>query len=192
MKSKNSFNDFVKPVLVLVIICFVVTFALAAAYGITKPIIDENNLKASNEAKAELLPEANGEFENFDGDLLVLEENKIYVTEASKATNGSGAVVTVASNSYGGILTAMVGIDADGAVTNVQIMSAADTPGVGTKAQDASFLDQYKGLSDLGNENIKDASSAVDYITGASISSQAVHEAVYCALEQFKEMGGAN
>ena len=191
MKNNSTFENFIKPVLVLVIICFVVTFALAMTYGVTKPIIDKNNLKASNEAKAELLPDAKGEFENYDGKLTVVEPNKIYVTEASKAKNGAGAVVTVDSNSYGGILTAMVGIDKDGAVTNVKIMSAADTPGVGTKAQDPNHLKQYNGLTKLGNENVK-ADSSVKYVTGASISSQAIHEAVWCALQQYNDMGGAN
>lgn len=192
MKKNNSaFSNFVSPILVLVLICFVVTFALAMAYGVTKPIIDKNNLKESNKAKSELIPEAHGEFENYDGKLVVVQKNKIYATEASKAVNGSGVVVTVSSNSYGGALTAMVGIDNKGKITKVLVMSAQDTPGIGTKAQDPKHLEQYKGLNDLGSETIKDAKSKVTHITGASISSQAIHEAVFCGLKQYKAMGGA-
>lgn len=192
MKKNNSaFSNFVSPILVLVLICFVVTFALAMAYGVTKPIIDKNNLKESNKAKSELIPEAHGEFENYDGKLVVVQKNKIYATEASKAVNGSGVVVTVSSNSYGGALTAMVGIDNKGRITKVLVMSAQDTPGIGTKAQDPKHLEQYKGLNDLGSETIKDAKSKVKHITGASISSQAIHEAVFCGLKQYKAMGGA-
>ena len=161
------------------------------AYGVTKPIIDKNNLKESNKAKSELIPEAKGEFKNYDGKLVVVQKNKIYVTEASKAVNGSGVVVTVNSNSYGGTLTAMIGIDNKGKITNVKIMSAQDTPGIGTKAQDPKHLGQYKGLSDLGSETIKDSKSKVKYITGASISSQAIHESVFAGLKQYKAMGGA-
>ena len=191
MKKNNSaFSNFVSPILVLVLICFVVTFALAMAYGVTKPIIDKNNLKESNKAKSELIPEAHGEFENYDGKLVVVQKNKIYATEASKAVNGSGVVVTVSSNSYGGALTAMVGIDNKGKITKVLVMSAQDTPGIGTKAQDPKHLEQYKGLNDLGSETIKDAKSKVKHITGASISSQAIHEAVFCGLKQYKAMGG--
>lgn len=192
MKKNNSaFSNFVSPILVLVLICFVVTFALAMAYGVTKPIIDKNNLKESNKAKSELIPEAHGKFENYDGKLVVVQKNKIYATEASKAVNGSGVVVTVSSNSYGGALTAMVGIDNKGKITKVLVMSAQDTPGIGTKAQDPKHLEQYKGLNDLGSETIKDAKSKVKHITGASISSQAIHEAVFCGLKQYKAMGGA-
>ena len=185
-KKESAFSSFISPILVLVVVCFVVTFALAMAYGVTKPIIDKNNLKESNKAKSELIPEAKGEFKNYDGKLVVVQKNKIYVTEASKAVNGSGVVVTVNSNSYGGTLTAMIG-----KITNVKIMSAQDTPGIGTKAQDPKHLGQYKGLSDLGSETIKDSKSKVKYITGASISSQAIHEAVFAGLKQYKAMGGA-
>ena len=190
-KKESAFSSFISPILVLVVVCFVVTFALAMAYGVTKPIIDKNNLKESNKAKSELIPEAHGEFENYDGKLVVVQKNKIYATEASKAVNGSGVVVTVSSNSYGGALTAMVGIGNKGKITKVLVMSAQDTPGIGTKAQDPKHLEQYKGLNDLGSETIKDAKSKVKHITGASISSQAIHEAVFCGLKQYKAMGGA-
>ena len=59
MENKNStFKEFISPILVLVLICFVVTFALAFTYGVTKPIIDENAAKAASEARMELLPDA--------------------------------------------------------------------------------------------------------------------------------------
>ena len=99
-------------------------------------------------------------------------------------------VVTVKSNSYGGLLTAMVGIDKDGAITGVKVTEHADTPGVGTKAQDPGHLSQYVGLDQLSSEVIKDHVDNVVEVTGASVSSGAVHKAVYCALEQYRAMGG--
>ena len=184
MENKtNTFQEFVKPILVLVCICFVVTLALAFTYGVTKPVIDENTLKAANEARNELLPAAKGEFKQYNGDMYVLEAKKVYVTEVFDATNGSGMVVTAMSNSYGGMLTAMIGIDKDGAITNVKVTNHADTAGVGTKAQTPEHLGQYKSLKALGSENIK-SDNTVKYVTGASVSSGAIHKAVYAALEQ--------
>ena len=59
MENKtNTFQEFVKPILVLVCICFVVTLALAFTYGVTKPVIDENTLKAANEARNEQIGRA--------------------------------------------------------------------------------------------------------------------------------------
>jgi electron transport complex protein RnfG len=191
MDNKNSaFNDFLKPIIVLVLICFVVTGALAAIYGVTNPIIQDNATKEANEARNILLPAAESGFEEYTGELFVLEENKVYVSDCYTATNGAGSVITVKTNSYGGILTAMIGIDSDGAVTSVLVTDAADTPGVGTKAQAESHLAQYTGKTELGNENVK-KDNVIDHVTGASVSSTAIHKAVWCALEQNKMMGGA-
>ena len=192
MENKNStFKEFISPILVLVIICFVVTFLLAFTYGITKPIIDANTAKAASEARMELLPDADN-FTDSGADLFTLEEGKVYAVDAYTADNGAGMVVTVKSNSYGGLLTAMVGIDKDGAVTGVKVTEHADTPGVGTKAQAADHLAQYIGHTELGSDVIKAHADDIVEVTGASVSSGAIHKAVYCALEQFKAMGGVN
>lgn len=189
MENKNSaFKEFISPILVLVVICFVTTFLLAFTYGVTAPIIAENTAKAASEARLELLPDADN-FSPSDAQVFTLEEGKVYVEDVYTADNGAGMVVTVKTNSYGGMLTAMVGIDKDGAVTGVKVTEHADTPGVGTKAQDAGHLSQYVGLTELGSDQVK-SDSSVNHVTGASVSSGAIHKAVYCALEQFKAMGG--
>ena len=189
MESKNSaFKEYISPVLVLVLICFVVTFALAFTYGITAPIIAENTARAASEARMELLPDADS-FSEADAEPKVLEPGKVFVVDTYTADNGAGMVVTVKTNSYGGLLTAMVGIDKDGAVTGVKVTDHADTPGVGTKAQDPAHLEQYRGPTELLSDQIK-MDASVNEVTGASVSSGAIHKAVYCALEQYKAMGG--
>ena len=166
------------------------TFLLAFTYGVTAPIIAENTAKAASEARMELLPEGDS-FSDAGADLYVLEEGKVYATEVYTADNGAGMVVTVKTNSYGGMLTAMVGINSNGEITGVKVTDHADTPGVGTKAHAAEHLSQYEGLTELGSDVIK-SDPSVQHVTGASVSSGAVHKAVYCALEQYKAMGGVN
>ena len=192
MENKNSaFKEFISPILVLVVICFVTTFLLAFTYGITAPIIAENTAKAASEARMELLP-AGDSFSPSDADLYILEDGKVYAEDCYVADNGEGMVVTVKTNSYGGMLTAMVGIDKDGAVTGVKVTEHSDTPGVGTKAQAEGHLSQYVGLTELGSDVIKAHADSVVEVTGASVSSGAIHKAVYCALAQFDAMGGVN
>ena len=191
MENKTSaFKEYISPILVLVIICFVTTFLLAFTYGVTAPIIAENTAKAASEARMELLPEGDS-FSDAGADLYVLEEGKVYATEVYTADNGAGMVVTVKTNSYGGMLTAMVGINSNGEITGVKVTDHADTPGVGTKAHAAEHLSQYEGLTELGSDVVK-SDPSVQHVTGASVSSGAVHKAVYCALEQYKAMGGVN
>ena len=189
-KKNNTFAEFISPILVLVAICFVTTFLLAFIYGITDPIIKENNAKAAAETRAVLLEASKGEFNDPETDLFVDEANKVEVTECYVASNGSGMVVTAkVPNSYGGALTAMIGIDKEGAITAVQVTEASDTPGVGSKAQLPNHLDQYKGLTEITDVQVKKDAN-VHAVTGASVSSGAVHRTVYAAMEQYKMMGG--
>ena len=188
-KNNKTFAEFISPILVLVVICFVTTFALAFIYGITDPIIKENNAKAAAETRAYLLEASEGQFDVYDGDLYVDAANKITVTECYVAQNKSGMVVTAKSNSYGGDLIAMIGIDEQGAITAVQVTEASDTPGVGSKAQLPDHLNQYVNLTELSNVAVKKDAN-VNAVTGASVSSGAVHRCIYGALEQYKQMGG--
>ncbi len=188
--NNNAFKEYIAPTVVLVAICLVVTFALAGINSITAPIIEENSIKTANEARAELLPAAEG-FTAFDGDLAVIEDGKIFVTECYIADNGAGMVVTAKSKSFGGLLTEMIGMDADGVITGVKVTAHGDTPGLGTKAHDPGYLAQYVGLAEATDITAK-ADANVTHVSGATISSNAVHAGVYAALEQQKIVGGAN
>ncbi len=188
-KNNKTFAEFISPILVLVAICFVTTFLLAFIYGITDPIIKENNAKAAAETRAYLLDASEGKFDVYDGELFADAANKITVTECYVAQNKSGMVVTAKSNSYGGDLIAMIGIDEQGAITAVQVTEASDTPGVGSKAQLPDHLNQYVNLTELTDVQVKKDAN-VNAVTGASVSSGAVHRCVYGALEQYKQMGG--
>ena len=185
--KNNTFKQYIAPIVVLVGICLVVTAALAFTYGIADPIIKTNEKKAADEARQELLAEADA-FKAYDGELYKSEDGKVEVTEYFIAENGAGAVVTVSTKSFGGALIEMIGIDKDGKITGVKVNKHADTPGLGTKAQAPEHLGQYKGLDKLDSTNAKD-DTAINHVTGATVSSNAIHYGVYGALEQFK-MGG--
>ena len=189
-KNVNTFKEYIQPTLVLVLICLVITFALAYVNSITAPIIEQNTINNANATRAELLPAAST-FEEYNGDLVVLSPDKVYVTDCYIA-KGTGMVVTVATSSFGGILTEMIGIDADGAITGVKVTAHGDTKGLGTKAHDSGYLSQYIGINALGNAaNIK-GDSAVTHVTGATISSNGVYQGVCAALAQFEAVGGVN
>lgn len=189
MKS-NTYKEYIAPVVVLVAICLVVTFALAFVNSITAPIIEENAIATANAARAELLPAADT-FTAYEEEMVEMDPGKVFVEEVYTADNGSGVVVTVKTKSFGGLLTEMVGIDANGAVTGVKVTAHGDTPGLGTKAHDPAYLEQYKGMTEYADTTAK-GDPNVTHVSGATISSNAVHYGVCAALEQFKAMGGAN
>ena len=191
MKS-NTFKEYIQPSVVLVAICLVITFALAYVNSITSPIIAENTQRAAEETRKVLLPAAES-FTPYDGELVEVEKDKIFVEDCYIANDG-GMVVTVKSASFGGLLTEMVGIDANGAITGVKVTAHADTKGLGTKAHESSYLDpNYNGKTELAYaDNIK-GDTSVTFISGATISSNGVYQGVCAALKQFNAVvGGAN
>ncbi len=187
MGNKQNFNEYIKPALVLVCICLVVSFALSRTYAITLPIIEENERKAADAARALVLPDGDG-FTKYEGKLVD------GVDDYFVANNKCGVTVTARGKSFGGDLTTMVGIDADGKITGVTVTKHADTPGLGTKAMTVEYLSQYAGKTAdqiLATENIKKNADMI-FITGATISSNGVYYSVQAAMKQFKEAGGVN
>ena len=196
--KNNTFKEWVAPILVLVCICLVITGALAYTNSITKPIIEENEKNTADATRAELLPEGQG-FTQYDGELLEkTSDGKVTVQDVYTADNGAGMVITVVTKSFGGNMTQMIGIDKDGKVTGVRITKHSDTAGLGDKAHNVNHTQDYTGVSELNSVTAKDETEELGasndgawYITGATISSNAVHYGVKQALEQFKAIGGA-
>ena len=200
-KENKAKNKFAAPVIVLSSICLVVSLALAFTYKIANPIIIENQNAVAVAARKEVLPDA----DDFTQDETVTAETgaksadgKASVQEVFAANNGTGYVMTVNTTSFGGELTMMVGLDAEGAVTGVKVTVHADTPGVGTKNMEPSYLSQYSGISELTSaSDVKKESAELAsggsfaFISGASVTGQAIHSGVDAALSQYAAMGGA-
>ena len=74
----------------------------------------------------------------------------------------------------------MVGVSREGELLDIGITSHTETPGVGSRVREASFTDQFKGLS--AKKEIK-----VDGISGATYSSKGVMAAVEQAVGYVNE-----
>lgn len=189
--DKNTFKEYIKPSLVLLIICLVSSFALSQTYTITKPTIEKNAKIAADKARKEVMAKADA-FKQVDGKL------DPAVLDYSIANNKVGAAITSSAKSYGGTIKVMVGVGADGKITGVKVTAHADTPGLGTKAMTPEYLAQYKGKTAkevvpdkgaIGEDSIK-KNSNLDAISGATVSSNGVYHSVQKALAQFEENGG--
>lgn len=194
-KSKESFAA---PVVVLSAICLVVSLALALTYKVANPIIIRNNEAVAVAARQQILPAADAFTMVEDIEPASSTDGKAAVKEVYAADNGTGYVMTVETTSFGGALTMMVGVDENGALTGVKVTEHADTPGVGTKNMDNAYLGQYNGLTALTSpDNIKKETADLAsggtfaFISGASVSGQAIHSGVEAALSQYAAMGGA-
>lgn len=182
MKTSER-RELIAPTLVLLLICLVITAALAGTYQVTKPIIDEINFRNANLARGEVLPDGEGAFTQLETEL------SPGIIEVYEADNKSGYVFTTQDKGFGGKMTVMVGVSNEGAITGVKVTGHSETPGLGTKAMTKEYLAQYLGQVAVTRSNESDKTQ-IDAVTGATVSSNAIFRAVEASLAQFEMMGG--
>jgi RnfABCDGE-type electron transport complex G subunit len=111
-----------------------------------------------------------------------------YEGKAGGETVGYVAQVTV--KGYGGPIELMVGMDLNGVLTGVSVGGAqfSETPGLGAKAQESAFTDQFAGLK----TPVGEGTNTIDAISGATITTGAVVSGVNQCAEFMKTLPGVN
>jgi Na+-translocating ferredoxin:NAD+ oxidoreductase subunit G len=104
------------------------------------------------------------------------EEGDIYIIYGGDTVQGYA--FTASGSGYGGEISMLVGLDTDYRIKDVAILSHSETPGLGGRITEQSFTGQFKGL-ETGDIALSKDGGRIDAITGATISSRAVTEAVY-------------
>ena len=98
------------------------------------------------------------------------------------------------ASGYGGKVKVMTGIDAEGAITGVVILSHDETPGLGANAEKPDFLNQFlQQAPEGGLEVIKyqtPGEGQIQAMTGATVTSTAVTNAVNQAIAQYNTVKG--
>ncbi|MCH5202764.1 MAG: FMN-binding protein [Oscillospiraceae bacterium] len=169
---KYAFRDIIKPVIVLVCICLVVTALLAYINQITSPIISEAEKKATQEAMSQVLTDADS-FEE-----VKIDDCPEMVSEAYRAANGTGYVFILITKGYGGDMKLICGIKSDGTIEQCKTLSHNETSGLGSKTAEDPYKSQYCGKNE-------DTLNQVNAITGATISSTAYKNAIEEAFEAY-------
>jgi len=184
-------KDFIKPTLSLLAISFIATFCLALVNFITKDTIFERINIDELEQRKQVISGANDfekieNWENNDSSKLVKE---IYIAY-DKNNKKIGYVFSATPKGYGGEIKVTVGVSNENKVLGVSIGENNETPGLGTKASEKSFLNQYLNNStDNPFEVVKRSPSndnEIQAISGATITSKAVTSAVSASLELSK------
>ena len=88
-----------------------------------------------------------------------------------------GQAQMVQAIGYGGTIDVLVGIDPDGKLRGIRIISQQETPGLGAKITEAAFLDKFIGVA-IDELNLSRDGGSIDAITGATISSRAIVDAL--------------
>ena len=184
-------KDMFKLGLNLLIISAVAALLLALTNSVTSSTIAQRNEQANAEAR-KLVLESAQDFEEVK-DAKTDNSKGVKVSEIYEAKDASGNTVgytlKVLPSGYGGTIELMVGIDsANGQVSGINVVSNSETAGLGAKATDPEFSDQYKGkpleeLSVLKNGTPGD--TEIKAISGATITSTAVTNGVDAAIEVY-------
>ncbi len=170
----------IKQFIVLPIICAVVATLLAVSNSFTAPIITERLEAEANAAAYTLIPTATS-FTTAEVPEEILSNYR--ASYIKKSDSGEGVVIELMSGGYGGDIQMLVALDTTGAVINLSVISHTETPSVGTRALTPEFLAQFGGKSgDLGG--------AITFVSGATVTSEAVTKGVQNAINLYTEVGG--
>lgn len=120
------------------------------------------------------------------------------VEKAAVAKDRSGALIgwvvqSYSEDSFGGDVVISTGFNSDGSIDKIEFLTLQDTPGLGMKAKDDAFKDQFSGkrAESLTVTTSGDASNAeIDAISGATVTSNAVTNAVNAALHYVHNFTG--
>lgn len=189
--NKARVKEILIPTLSLFIICLCVTALLAVTNHVTKDEIARQQELTAAQSRQTVCPDA-ADFEKIDC--------QISGVECYAALDSSGDIVgyaiSSASKGYGGDVKVMTGINAeDGTVIAINVYdNSGETPGLGVNTSGEKFTSQFSGLSSSEKVTVdKDAgknpdSIPVDSVTGATISSRAVTDAVNQAFAAYNEI----
>ena len=174
----------IRNTLILTIITVVAGLGLGLVYEVTKEPIARTEEQAKKEAWQTVFSDVSLEdFKAADktvSDLGI----KATVDEVCEAAD-EGYVVTVTDKEgYGGDIQITVGVTKDGTVSGVSILSISETAGLGMRATEAKFQEQYVGKNTDKFYVSKDGGEGepIDAISGATITSRAFTGAVNTAI----------
>lgn len=193
----------IKNAAILTVITLVAGCLLGFVYDITKEPIAAANEAKKNAAYQVVMADAT-EFEEIEFDaeeaaavVSSYEKCSIDVVAVAKANGEAvGYVITTTSGKgYGGDIQISVGIANDGTVTGMEILSIAETAGLGMNADKPEFKAQYadKAVDEFVVTKTGAADEdEIDAISGATITSNAVTNAVNSAVAYFNNVLGGS
>lgn len=182
MKKTSTVLYILRLTLTLLVITGTMAAALAGVNAVTAPRIAASAAEKTQQAVSAVLP-GGGSPVAFTDDTGTV--SQVYGSD-------TGYAVEVTPQGFGGAVTMMVGIDKEGKVLDIRIISHAETPGLGAvaagnNAAGQTFRAQFAGLSGIVAVD-KDGGEVIP-LTGATITSRAVCAGVNAALDCVANLG---
>ena len=177
---------------ILFSIVFIATLLLTVCNYFTVDKIAEIEAQTADDARMKVI--ANAVFKKInitELDKSVQEEinnnNFVSAHKAYVAGEFAGYCINVFEPGFGGNINMIVGVAPDMSFTGVEIISMSETPGLGAKAQDKPFIDQFAdnkiGMLEIAKNKKEVSENQINAISGATITSKAVVTGANNALE---------
>ena len=200
-------NKIIKDAMALTLITLVAGVALGAVHGITKDPIARQEALTKEAAYKEVFADAES-YETVEmtdelaGQLRSSLDSEGYkaqsIDEVVDAVDGSGnslgyVITVITSEGYGGDIKFSMGIQADGTMNGISILSISETAGLGMRANTDEFKSQFVGKNTDHIVYTKDGASAdneIDALSGATVTTKAMTNGVNAGLCAFRVMEG--
>lgn len=197
-KTKNSstkaaLNRGAMPVIVLIIACTICTVLLALINGVTAEARAQQRLLKITQNRQLLFPQGKDFSEE---DVTEIQSESGNLTALAKVTDSSGQelgyVAEANAAGYGGPVNVMVGIEETGKIVGVRILDNQETAGLGKKVENDAFRSQFNDLSATDRYTARNNPDykKIDAVSGATISSEAVAQAINTACEAWQTVTG--
>lgn len=202
-------NKIIKDALALTLITLVAGVALGGVYEITKDPIAKQEAQAKAEAYEQVFTDA-AAFEEVEMDDTLIQtirdqlDQEGYkaqsIEEVMRAEDQSGetlgyAFTVVTSEGYGGDIQFSMGVQNDGTLNGISILSIGETAGLGMNADTPAFKDQFVGKQVEKLQYTKNGATQddeINVISGATVTTNAMTNGVNAGLCAFRVMEGGD
>jgi electron transport complex protein RnfG len=181
-------KEIVRLMVVLTLISTAAGVVLAYTNKVTRDPIQKARSKETVEALALVLPPFDNQPSACTNVIAAQGRNWTFYVARLNGRYAGAAFESISPKGYGGEIKLMVGVTADGVVKDVRILSQQETPGLGTKVTEKPFRSQLANKPVAGTVwKVRKDGGPFDAVTGATISSRAVLEAIQSGLDVYRE-----
>ena len=181
-------NKIVKLSVILFLVCAITAGVLGVVNELTYKRIEAINTEKTTAAYRTVLPDADSFSEV---DISAIKQTHPTVYYLCKANNGAGYVVESSFTGAQGAIVMAVGVGADFKCTGIAIIAHSETSGLGANAASTAqvgvdFRAQFVGQGE--DVALAKAGGEIDALSGATITSRSVTNAVAESIKAVKEV----
>jgi len=166
------------PIIFITVVALISVALVTATDSITRDKIEEQEKEQIKSMLKEMFPSMSD----------YTFEDDIYTIDSDGA--GVGYAFLAVGKGYGGDIKILIGLENNMTIKGITIISQSETPGLGSRIAESSFASKFAGLN-VDDVALEQDGGQIDAITGATISSGAVVDAVRTtAIEKIRSLKG--